>query len=271
MKKTIYTAILSMVFLTTGCGESSEMFTPISNRVPVVISETEMHMTEVSQTIAVQPEEEHTEQMTEISDEPEQQNINAEDYDSFTEKLHVVGDSIASGYSAYERLPWNHVFAQQSANLSTITDIVFSSDYGDNYVIDIIAYAQPEYLMLSVGLNEIGNRDPQAFAEKYKGLADEFHSVSPDTKILIAGMTPICYGYENEYIDNQNISEHNYELSVTFTGEDNIWFVNPGTALQTDDGGLNPDYSGGDGIHLGGAAYDIMLEEIYSFVINSGI
>ena len=73
------------------------------------------------------------------------------------------------------------------------------------------------------------------------------------------------------YIDNQNISEHNYELSVTFTGEDNIWFVNPGTALQTGDGGLNPDYSGGDGIHLGGAAYDIMLEEIYSFVINSGI
>lgn len=272
MKKILWTVILSAGILATGCGNDSELFLPISDSTATAGSETEQYTTEVAVASAAQQKNESAELSTEIPDETEQFNeINTEGFEGFVQSLYVVGDSIASGYSAYERLPWNHVFAQQSANLSTITDIVFSSDYGENYVKDIIAYAQSEYLMLSVGLNEIGSRNPQAFAEKYKKLADEFHAVSPDTKILIAGMTPICYGYENQYIDNQNIREHNYELSISFTGDGNIWFVNPGAALQTSDGGLNPDYSGGDGIHLSGAAYDIMLEEIYAFVAGNGI
>lgn len=257
--------------LLVGCNNKSAFFTPIDNNATIDTEE----MTQLSETATEDIAEslsEVTETQVEVSEESEQAEIyNSQDFDTFTQKLYVVGDSIANGYAAYERLPWNHVFAQQSANLSTITDIVFSSDYGENYVKDIIAYAQPEYLMLSVGLNEIGSRNPQAFAEKYRNLADTFHSVSPDTKILVAGMTPICSGYENQYIDNPNISEHNYELSITFTGENNTWFVNPGTALQISDGGLNPDYSGGDGIHLSGAAYDIMLDEIYNFVVENGI
>jgi len=252
MKKSLLciSAVILSVF-SVGCSES--YFQPISNTLQQDIS---------------QPAVENTNNISEAKEFAEEtvpptEAINQNGFESFTQNIYVVGDSIASGYSAYERLPQNHVMAQQSANLTTITDIVFSSDYGDCYATDIIAYAQPEYLLLSVGLNEIGNRNPQAFAEKYRELAECFHAVSPDTIILISGMTPICYGYENQYIDNPNINEHNYELSINFNGEDNIYYVNPGAALQQDDGGLNPEYSGGDGIHLSGAAYDIMLEEIY--------
>lgn len=189
--------------------------------------------------------------------------------EEFKSELVVVGDSIAYGYSAYERLPANHVFAQQGVNLSSIRDEFFLSDYGNDSAINIISNMKPKYLMLSMGMNEIGNRRYEDFAKKYKELAEDFHQASPDSIIFVAGLTPVGSEAENDLIDNENINDHNKMLEKSFNGENNIYYVNIGKALETDNGQLNTEYSGGDGIHLSGAAYDLLIDELLEFVNNN--
>ncbi|MGN0613458.1 MAG: SGNH/GDSL hydrolase family protein [Porcipelethomonas sp.] len=190
-----------------------------------------------------------------------------EELEEFKSQVAVVGDSVALGYSTYDRLPMNHVFARQNIGLTSVRDVTFQSDYGECYVMDILSALQPEYLMLSMGLNEIGNRNPEKFAEKYVGFADDIRSICPDTTILVIGLTPVLKDLHNEWgVDNENIQEHNEQLSKAFADISGVYFVDPGKALMDGDGGLDPDYSGGDGIHLSGAAYDVLLEEICRFV-----
>lgn len=185
--------------------------------------------------------------------------------DEFKSELVVVGDSIAYGYASYERLPANHVFAQQGINLSSVRDEAFMSDYGDGYVLDIISSMQPKYLMLSMGINEIGNKRYEDFAKKYKELAEDFHRVSPDSIIYVAGLTPVSSEAENDLINNENINEHNKMLKKSFNGKNNIYYVYIGNVLESGSGNLNEEYSGGDGIHLNSAAYDLLIEELLKF------
>lgn len=218
--------------------------------------------TDVSQTVFTEKTDAKTENTTET--QPSQKLVTEMQINDFKSKLFVVGDSIAMGYSYYERLPSRQVFAQQSATLLGINELTFDSEYGEAYITDIISAEQPEYLVILIGLNEIANKDPQSYAERYREFAEEIHNVSPDTLIMASAITPVSY--EDEYINNENINNHNKVISETFTGENNIYYVSPGTKLALDDGSLDPEYAGGDGIHLSGSAYDILLNELYLYV-----
>lgn len=255
-KWVLFAALLTGI-LACGCDKEKPSEQTFDNHSP------ETSVTEyIAQTYAKESESEIETEAEEYTTEKKKPEIST---DEFKSELVVVGDSIAYGYSAYERLPENHVFAQQGVNLSSVRDEVFLSDYGEDYALNIISNMQPDYLMLSMGLNEIGNRRYEEFAEKYKELAEDFHRVSPDTVIYVAGLTPVSIDAENDLIDNENINEHNEMLKKSFNGENNIYYVNIGKVLENDNGTLDEEYSGGDGIHLNGAAYDLLIDELLEF------
>lgn len=260
-KSALFLALLTGI-LVCGCDKNNASQALANYSEETAVTE-KMSETVVTTTII---ESENETEDDEDTTEKKETKISLEDFKS---KLVVVGDSIAYGYAAYERLPMNHVFAQQGVNLSSIRDEVFSSDYGDDYVLNIISNMKPEYIMLSMGMNEIGNRRYEDFAEKYKELAEDFHKASPESIIYVAGMTPVGSEAENDLIDNENINKHNEMLEKSFNGENNIYYVNIGKILETESGNLNEEYSGGDGIHLKGDAYDLLIDELLEFVNNN--
>lgn len=256
MKKSFLCGAVSLCILFCGCNIAGG-FKKISDKLPTAGT------VEITEQYTESPQENVT--FTEAVQE-ETKEVNIEDFETFKQELYILGDSIAFGYGAYERVPALHVLAQQGMNLSTILETPFSYEYGEGYAINIISEEKPEYLIISMGVNEIGNRQPQTFAEKYKEIVMEIHAASPETMILVAGLTPVCPDAETEYVDNQNISEHNAALEEVMKSCENVYFVNIGRAILSDNGSMNSDYSGGDGIHLNGAAYDLLLEEAYDFV-----
>lgn len=190
---------------------------------------------------------------------------NESEFENFKENVVVIGDSIALGYGAYERLPMNHVFARLNASPSKMDDFKFEYAGGEAPALTILNDLQPDFVMLSMGLNDIPTYSAENFAEKYKGFADEVLKVCPHTKIYIMGLSPVMS--ECEYTTNNKIDEYNSKLDELFENyNQNIYFVNAGTVLKNDNGSLNKEYSSGDGIHLTGAAYDEMLEELENYL-----
>lgn len=187
------------------------------------------------------------------------------EFEKFKDEVIVIGDSIALGYSAYERLPMKHVFAKQNASPSKMDDFKYDYAGSEASALTILNDLQPDFIMLSMGLNDITTYSAEVFAEKYKGFADCILESCPGSEIYIMGLTPVKS--DCDYTSNKSIDEYNNKLSEEFEGYNTrIHFVNAGIVLKNDNGSLNMDYSGGDGIHLSGAAYDKLLEELKNYL-----
>lgn len=268
MNKRILCGITAMAVGILVCGCNNGEKNVESEGSTAAVTEESTEQTEKAEA-AEETKETTTEKAEEITEAvTEKEETSEDEVEAFKEELYILGDSIAYGYGSYGRLPMSHVLAKQGVNLSTALETSFAYEYGEGYAIDIIREVQPEYIMLSMGMNEIGNRKYERFAEEYLEIVGQIQEASPETIILVAGLTPVCLSAENKNIDNENIEKHNKTIEESFSGRENVYYVNPGEALKGDDGAMNPDYSGGDGIHLSGTAYDTLLEELAKAVVG---
>lgn len=251
--------LLISVLLFSGCrGEEKSRSEVLA--VNAEKTEVSMKQTKVTSVITEAVSETFSEEI-ESSESAE----NESEFENFKENVVVIGDSIALGYGAYERLPMNHVFAKLNASPSKMDDFKFEYAGGEASALTILNDLQPDFVMLSMGLNDIPTYSAENFAEKYKGFADEVLKACPHTKIYIMGLSPVMS--ECEYTTNNKIDEYNSKLDELFENyNQNIYFVNAGIVLKNDNGSLNKEYSSGDGIHLTGAAYDEMLEELENYL-----
>lgn len=275
------TIVLALLLLISGCGEerensrsgavssetaetsASETLLPRMSTISTFTRITAM-LTETETETQLQTEtqsEVQTETQAAESSEPE---VNAE-FENFKENVVVIGDSIALGYGSYDRLPIKNVYAKQSASPSKLDDFKFDYKGGEALAITILNDLQPKYIMLSMGLNDITTYSPENFAEKYTAFVDEVLKNCPDSEIYIMGLTPVQSNCE--YTTNQKIDDYNSKLSEIFDSYDkDVHFVNSGTVLKKDDGSLDMEYSSGDGIHITGAAYDKLLENLEKYL-----
>lgn len=255
--------LLTLVLLFSGCGgekERSRSEVMAVNAVKTEKTETAMKQTKITSTITEAVSETFSEEI-----KSSESVDNESKFENFKENVVVIGDSIALGYGAYERLPMNHVYAKLNASPSKMEDFKFDYAGGEAVALTILNDLQPDFVMLSMGLNDIPTYSAENFVEKYKGFADEVLEICPQSDIYIMGLSPVMS--DCEYTTNNDIDEYNSKLAETFKGYNkNIHFVNVGTVLKNDKGSLNKEYSSGDGIHLTGAAYDEMLKELENYL-----
>ncbi len=193
----------------------------------------------------------------------------AVDFEKIKSETAVVGDSIALGYSAYQRLPSENVFAALNVSPSNIEKKTFEYRGGQYSINSIIKERQPKYILISMGLNEINSYSAEKFSGQYKGLIDSFLDLSPESKIYVMALSPVESSVN--YISNGDIDEYNRALSEMADNYDgNVSFVNAAKALKDSNGALLPEYSGGDGIHLSGAAYDVLLDGLKEYMELGG-
>lgn len=196
---------------------------------------------------------------------PDAHGLTAEDY-AFLHDTVFVGDSICSGLRVYGILPEDNVVAKGCVGARNIFEYTFDvrgNEFGVAYALTVL---KPRYIVFSMGMNDVNMTTPDVYCQNYDFLLKTIRSVMPDSVFFVASVTPITADATfstNQKIEtlNQTLREHLYGTS---TG-----FVDVATNLKTWDGSLNPNYNGGDGVHLAPEAYYVYLNQICDQLVDT--
>ena len=190
----------------------------------------------------------------------------------YIDHLTFLGDSTTNGLYAYGLLPHYQVWTPASGTLSLFNYAIETIDYytpggGDTPqslpIVDCAAQAQPEYLVITLGINGVNILDEEQFKQYYTGLINDVLYASPNTKIICNSIYPVIDGQAPSDITNAKINAANgWILDVaTQTG---TRYLNTHDALTDASGNLNIDYIGSDsdGIHMHNGGYEAVLQYI---------
>lgn len=215
---------------------------------------------EVSETEAFHAETIVTE--TTASDNIGNNEITYEQFDNVLNNIAFVGDSVTLGYGAYQKVEMEEVIAAPCVGPSNIRDYTFEYGTDKLAVLTILSYKRPEYIVISMGLNDINTYSPENFSDKYMDFTEDVMEVCPDSQIYIMSITPVsadCGNITNDTIKNANIK---LQKTVEDYKSERLHYVDCSSVLMDESGSMNEEYSGGDGIHLNSEAYDLMLEQL---------
>lgn len=184
--------------------------------------------------------------------------------ENYPEEISIVGDSIASGFGAYQVLlnPFN--FSASSLSSWSIMDYTFSYDGETLNYLDALTVSQPGYIYLSFGMNDLNSATSDQFAENYKKILADVQEACPDSCIIVAGISPVSSTCT--YAANSTILMFNEKLRavVDEISSDRVRYYDTVDLLADSVAGtLLAEYDGGDGIHLSYAAYEMLLENLY--------
>ncbi len=185
-------------------------------------------------------------------------------HEIYPQELSIVGDSIASGFGAYQVLTNSYDFATGSLAARSITDYTFEYD-GASYVYsDALKLSQPAYIYLSMGMNDVNMTTSDEYAENYKNIISTVQDVCPDSVIIVAGITPVSPS--STFTAQTTIQKFNEKLKETVDSiaDPGVLYYDAYSAVcDAATGGLRADCDGGDGIHLSYSAYSALLSNLY--------
>ena len=182
----------------------------------------------------------------------------------YIDKLVFIGDSTTYGLKAYGVVNDFQVWTPSSGTLAlfnqSIATIVYPKTGEEILIVDAVKDAQPEYLVLTIGVNGVAMMDEESFKAEYIDLIQRIQAASPDTKIICNSIYPVEASYEaqDNGINNAKIDAANiwiYDIAEA-TG---THYIDCNTVLKGADGCLVPEYGNGDGLHLGTAGFNLVL------------
>lgn len=269
MRKKAALLVLSALLLMSGCEKTEDSNDKNTAAAEDTVSQSaEMIQTEnetsAAETEVSEEKQEPSSANTETAEETQKQSpeVSEEDYENVLDSIAFIGDSVTSGFSSYQKVDMDKVFATPCVGPSNIRD--YSFEYGgDEYAaLTILNFEQPDYVVISMGLNDINTYSPENFSELYMDFVEDAMAVCEDSQFYIFSVTPVAAECEN--ISNDTIDGVNAQLEKTVSeyGSDRLHYVDCNSVLKNENGCLSGDYSGGDGIHLSSGAYDVMLDKL---------
>ena len=206
-------------------------------------------------------------------------NTDIQKNDEFIDKFIFLGESTTyhlkhRGVLA-EGTNTKQVWAPKSGTLMLDTTtcecrIIFPETGEEIELSDALKKKQPEYLMLTFGLNGASNfinRGKEYFKLCYQKLINTVKNASPKTIIYINSCFPIAKNMDmskykinsktlNSYIDTINV------WAKEFAIQNSLIYINTATTLKDKDGYLSDKYQVEDGYHLNTLAYKKILNYI---------
>lgn len=185
-------------------------------------------------------------------------------HEIYAENITVVGDSIAYGFNAYGYISDEQNLAQGSVAIRNIHDFTFSYDGVEMDILEALQEAQPTYIYLSMGMNDVNMITAEEYGSAYQEAITSIQEICPDSNLLVAGITPIAV--DCDFTDNAEIRKFNHALEQVVADFDspNIVYFDAYSVIadpETED--MRPECSGGDGIHLSGQSYEDLLNAVY--------
>ncbi len=184
--------------------------------------------------------------------------------EEYISRMVFIGDSTTYGLMAYDVLPASQVWTPSSGTLAlfnqSFATIVYPETGVELPITDAIADAQPEYVVLTIGVNGVSMMDESSFKAEYTALVERIKSVSPNTKIICNSIYPVEASYEakNNGINNEVIDRANGWILQIAEATD-VHYTDSASVLKGADGKLVSEYGNGDGIHLSAVGFERVL------------
>ena len=186
---------------------------------------------------------------------------------AYIDKMVFLGDSTTYGLKYYEVLSGGkntqQVWTPESGTLSLFNyataTIVFPETGEEISIVDAVTRKQPEYLVITLGVNGVSQMDEDWFKTDYTALVQSIQAASPDTKIICNSIYPVENDYEQiESINNTNIPQANEWIKAVAEAT-GCKYADSASVLKAEDGSLREDYGNGDGIHLNADGFNAVL------------
>ena len=184
---------------------------------------------------------------------------------AYIDKLTFLGDSTTYGLKAYSMLSGGQNTTQVwtpssgTLTLSFYETATIVTPNGEMLIKDAAAAYQPEYLVITLGVNGVSFMDEASFKDCYTKLIQNVQAASPNTKIICNSIYPnmTSYKYYGD-INNENITRANGWIQevAAATG---TRYSDTCSVLKDGNGALRADYCNGDGIHLNAAGFTAVL------------
>ncbi len=186
------------------------------------------------------------------------------------DKFVFLGDSTTYGLGYYYRngytdlVPPEQVWTPANGTLTldqwSYVNIVYPQTGQELKLVDLLELTQPEYICITLGVNGVSFMSEDYFKQSYTSLVLKIQEVSPSTKIVLNSIYPVTVGYEAKKngINNQKITAANgwvREIAINC----GVSFLDSASALRNENGALPDSYTNGDGLHLTGESFRLVL------------
>jgi len=196
----------------------------------------------------------------------------------YLDRIVFLGDSTTYGIGYYynqgytELCPPDQIWTPSSGTLTlsnqSIATVVYPKTGAEIPIVDAVTDAQPDIMLLTLGVNGVSFMDEQWFIDEYTALINTIKGASPDTKIILNSIYPVAKSYQHiESISNEKISAANVWIKkiAEATGSK---YLNTYEVLVDTDGSLPEASHNGDGIHLNGDTFEVVMDYIRTHAYN---
>lgn len=185
----------------------------------------------------------------------------------YQDKFVFLGDSTTYGIMYYGVLSGGknttQVWTPKSGTLAlfnqSIATIVYPETGEEILIADAAEKKQPEYMLITLGVNGVASMDEEYFKSEYSKLIQSILTASPNTKIILNTIYPVASNYDvSSGIDNTKIVEANKWIEA-IAEENNVRFLNSYEVIVDGDGYMKTEYNS-DGLHMNADGYSKVLE-----------
>ncbi len=190
----------------------------------------------------------------------------------YIDKIVFLGDSTTFGLSAYGLVPATQVWTDSIGTMSLFNwelDPIAYYDPASPYtaeslmIPDCAARRQPEYLIITLGINGIALLDEGQFRDYYVRMVQAIQEASPNTKIILQSVFPVIDRYVPNGISSEKVNAANVWI-YDMAGQLGVRYLNTHDALMDETGQMRADYCDDTamGIHMNTTGLNALLDFI---------
>ena len=189
---------------------------------------------------------------------------------AYLDKFVFLGDSTTYGLGFYysrgysDLVPPEQVWTPANGTLTldqwSYVNIVYPQTGEEMKLADLLALTKPEYICITLGVNGVSFMNEDYFKQSYTSLVEKVQEVSPDTTVILNSIYPVTVGYEAKRngINNDTIRAANFWVH-DIAESCGVHYLDSASVLRNENGALPDSYTNGDGLHLTGESFRLVI------------
>lgn len=161
-----------------------------------------------------------------------------------------IGDSFTEGLYCYAQIPKADYYAYQGVNTYSILTHKFKLPDGSQGTLEQ-ALKQKQYgkIYLLLGINELGNAKPEAFAAHYNEVIEKIKALQPNAVIFIQSIFHTTKKKSDSTMFKNSIIDADNAALKRLADNKTVFYLDLNPLFDDETGALRSDYSG-DGVHF---------------------
>lgn len=186
-----------------------------------------------------------------------------------------VGDSRTDGLRLYSGITGCDFFCSKGISIFDVMDDdgqkLITVDGVKYTILEALALDTYEKVYICLGINELGYRDDELFADTFGELIDEVERLQPDAVIYLQSLVPVneakCLANSQpDYVTNERVEDYN-EIIYQLAQEKEVVLIDLATGL-VDEEGILPAEATSDGVHFTRSWYELWASYLLCHTVD---